>query len=76
MSTFPRLHGSTENASGWELLAAKLESRVHLAVCPELTADNPEASSAYHVEAAASALRKISDPPIVVARSVSDLICR
>jgi hypothetical protein len=54
-------------------VAAELESQGHQVVCPELAADNPEASSAYYVEAATSALRKISDPPIVVAHSVSGL---
>jgi pimeloyl-ACP methyl ester carboxylesterase len=73
MSTFCLVHGSTQNASGWKLLAAELESRGHQVVCPELPADRPEANATYYVDAVTSALPKGSEPPIVVAHSVSGL---
>jgi Alpha/beta hydrolase family len=73
MSLFCLVHGSTQNATGWKLLAAELESRGHQVVCPELPADKPGAGAAYYVEAVTSALRKIPQAPIVVAHSVTGL---
>jgi pimeloyl-ACP methyl ester carboxylesterase len=70
---FCLVHGSTQNASGSKLLATELERRGHRVVCPDLPADKPEAGASYYVQAVTSALREISEPPIVVAHSLSGL---
>ena len=45
MSLFCLVHGSMQNASGWELLVSELRKRGHRAVCVNLPTDEPEASA-------------------------------
>lgn len=73
MSVFCLIHGSTQNPSGWNLLAPELESQGHQVICPDLPVDKPEASATYYAEAVTAALRESASPPIVVAHSVSGL---
>lgn len=73
MSLFCLIHGSTQNPVGWNLLGSELESQGHQVICPDLPVDKPEASGTYYAEAVAAALRESTDPPIVVAHSVSGL---
>jgi len=73
MSVFCLIHGSTQNPSGFNLLAPELESLGHEVICPDLPVDQPEASGTYYAEAVTAALQQSSDPPIVVAHSVSGL---
>lgn len=73
MSVFCLIHGSTQNPSGWNLLAPELESHGHQVICPDLPVDKPEASATYYAEVVAAVLRHLPDPPIVVAHSVSGL---
>lgn len=71
MSLFCLVHGSTQNAAGWELLTAELTRQGHEAVCPELPADVPDASATVYADVIAKAVP--SDQTIVVAHSASGM---
>jgi len=71
MSLFCLVHGSTQNASGWELLVSELQKRGHRAICVNLPTDEPEASATRYAQLIAEAFRNSTEVPIVVAHSVS-----
>ena len=71
MSLFCLVHGSTQNASGWELLVSELQKRRHRAICVNLPTDEPEASATRYAQVIAEAFRHSTEAPILVAHSVS-----
>lgn len=73
MSLFCLVHGSTQNASGWDLLVPELEGRGHRTLCVNLPTDEPNASGTRYATVIAMALADSEERPIVVAHSVSGL---
>ena len=51
------MQGSTQNASGWELLVSELQNRGHRAICVNLPTDEPEASATWYAQLIAEAFR-------------------
>ncbi len=73
MSLFCLVHGSTQNASGWDLLVLELERRGHRTLCVNLPTDETNASGTRYATVIAEALADSEESPIVVAHSVSGL---
>jgi len=73
MPLFCLVHGSTQDASGWDLLVPELRKRGHEVVCPSLPADRPDAPATLYAMVIAEAVRDSTEPPIVVGHSVSGL---
>jgi len=73
MSLFCLTHGSTQTASGWDLLVPELSRFGHKSVRMDLPADQPHASATRYAESIAEAIPKDSDNVIVVAHSASGL---
>lgn len=73
MSLFCLVHGSTQNASCWDLLIPELERRGHQTVRVDLPADEPEASATRYAGVIADAIPEDRDDAIVVAHSASGL---
>jgi len=73
MPLFCLVHGSTQDASGWQQLVPELRRRGHEAVCPSLPADEPDAPATVYAEVIAEAVRDSIEPPIVVGHSVGGL---
>ena len=73
MSLFCLVHGSTQNASCWDLLIPELEQRGHEVVRMNLPAGEPEASATRYADAIAEAIPAERDDVIVVAHSASGL---
>ncbi len=71
MSMFCLVHGSAQNASGWDLLVAELNILGHSTICPALPKDTPEASATEYARVIADALPKGVDDAVVVAHSAS-----
>jgi pimeloyl-ACP methyl ester carboxylesterase len=69
MSLFCLVHGSAQNAAGWDLLGRELAALGHTEVRVSLPRDRPEAGGAEYADAIANALP--SDDAIVVAHSAS-----
>jgi Alpha/beta hydrolase family len=73
MSFFCLVHGSTQNASCWDLLVPELEQRGHEAVRMNLPTDEPEASATRYADVIAEAIPAGRDDAVVVAHSASGL---
>ena len=71
MSLFCLVHGSTQNASGWDLLAVELEKRGHRTVRTSLPSDQPDASATVYARVIADSIPPGMDHAIVVAHSAS-----
>src|SRR6266404_9236785 len=73
MSSFCLVHGSTQNASCWDLVIRELVQRGHEAVRMNLPTDEPEASATRYADVIAQAIPADRDDTIVVAHSASGL---
>jgi pimeloyl-ACP methyl ester carboxylesterase len=72
MRTFCLVHGSTQTATGWELLAAELKLRGHDSICVDLPTGHPDASATVYAQAISAALDGV-DGAMVVGHSASGL---
>ena len=70
MSVFCLVHGSTQNASGWDLLAAALGQQPIRVALPT---DQPDASATVYARAIADAIPSGVDHAVVVAHSASGM---
>ncbi|HET7208037.1 MAG TPA: alpha/beta hydrolase [Terriglobales bacterium] len=73
MSLLFLVHGSTQDASGWDLLAPELEQLGHHTARTNLPANEPEASATHYADLIAAAIPRDSDDVVVVAHSASGL---
>jgi pimeloyl-ACP methyl ester carboxylesterase len=73
MALFCLVHGSTQNASCWDLLIPELDRRGHETVRMNLPADEPEASATRYADAIAEAIPEKRADVIVVAHSAGGL---
>ena len=73
MSLFCLVHGSTQDASGWDLLVPELERRGHETVRMNLPADEPDASASRYADVIAESIPSNREDAIVVAHSASGL---
>ena len=73
MPTFCLVHGSTQNAAGWDRLVGELERRGHGTVVPTLPANEPDASATRYAEVIAQAIPGDVSDIIAVAHSASGL---
>ena len=73
VSLFCLVHGSTQNATCWDLLIPKLEEAGHQCVRMNLPTDTPEASATHYAGIIAEAIPADRDDAIVVAHSASGL---
>jgi pimeloyl-ACP methyl ester carboxylesterase len=73
VSLFCLVHGSTQDASGWDRLLPELERRGHEVVCTNLPNDRPEASRTRYAGVIAQSIPPGRDDAIVVAHSASGL---
>lgn len=73
MSLFCLVHGSTQNASCWDLLVPRLEQRGHEIVRMNLPTDDPEASATRYSGVITEAIPAERDDVIVVAHSAGGL---
>src|SRR5437016_5081133 len=73
MSLFCLVHGSTQNASGWNLLVPELHQSGDEAVCVSLPTNEPEASATRYADEIAAAIPEGRDDVVVVAHSASGL---
>ena len=73
MALFCLVHGSTQNAAGWDLLVPELDRRGHETVRVTLPADQPDASAAVYADFIARAIPSGRRDAIVVAHSASGL---
>ncbi len=73
MSLFCLVHGSTQNASGWDLLIPELERRGHETVRMNLPVNEPDASATHYADVIAEAIPPDRTDAIVVAHSASGL---
>lgn len=67
------MHGSTQDASAWDLLVPELEALGHTCLLVTLPADEPEASGTRYAQVIAATLAETRAPAVVVAHSVSGL---
>jgi len=73
VSLFCLVHGSTQNASCWDLLIHELAQAGHQCVRMDLPRDTPEASATRYAQIIADAIPADRDDAIVVAHSASGL---
>jgi pimeloyl-ACP methyl ester carboxylesterase len=73
MSLVFLVHGSTQDASGWDLLAPELEKLGHDTARTNLPADEPDASATRYADIIATAIPDDRDDVVVVAHSASGL---
>ncbi len=73
MSLFCLVHGSTQGASGWDLLVPELERFGHDTVRVVLPVDQPEASATEYAALIAETIPRDRNDVIVVAHSASGL---
>jgi pimeloyl-ACP methyl ester carboxylesterase len=73
MSLFCLVHGSAQNASGWDLLIPELEQLGHECVRMNLPANEPESSAARYADLIAEAIPAGRADAIVVGHSASGL---
>jgi pimeloyl-ACP methyl ester carboxylesterase len=71
MSLICLVHGSTQNASGWDLLAPELRELGHETVQPNLPTRQPDASATVYADIIARAIPEVRDDVVVVAHSAS-----
>jgi len=73
MSLYCLVHGSTQNASGWDLLVPELEDRGHQVMRMNLPDDEPDASATRYAEAICQGIPNHREDVIVVAHSAAGL---
>lgn len=73
MSLFCLVHGSTQNASCWDLVIPELEQRGHEVVRMNLPTNQPQASATRYAGVIAEAIPRDRDDAVVVAHSTSGL---
>jgi pimeloyl-ACP methyl ester carboxylesterase len=73
VATFCLVHGSTQSASGWDLLVAELDRRGHRTIVPTLAADEPDASASRYADRIVHVLPADASDVIVVAHSAGGL---
>lgn len=73
MASFCLVHGSTQSASGWDLLVPELERYGHEVVCPQLPTDVPEASATFYADRICRSISPVRTDTLVVAHSASGL---
>jgi pimeloyl-ACP methyl ester carboxylesterase len=73
VSLFCLVHGSTQNASCWDLLIPKLEQRGHDTVRMNLPTNEPEASATRYADVIAEAIPADRGDTVVIAHSASGL---
>jgi pimeloyl-ACP methyl ester carboxylesterase len=73
MSLFCLVHGSTQNASCWDLVIPELEQRGYEVVRMNLPTNEPEASATRYADIIAEAIPAHRDDAVVVAHSASGL---
>lgn len=73
MSFFCLVHGSTQNASCWDLVVPELHYRGHQTVCPQLPINEPDASATRYADVIAEFIPSARPDTIVVAHSASGL---
>jgi pimeloyl-ACP methyl ester carboxylesterase len=73
MSLFCLVHGSTQNASCWDLLVTELERNGHDAVRMNLPTNEPDGSATRYADVIAEAIPPHREDAIVVAHSASGL---
>jgi pimeloyl-ACP methyl ester carboxylesterase len=73
MSLFCLVHGSTQNASCWDLLMSELEKRGHEVARVNLPTNEPEASATRYADVIAQAIPADRCDAVVVAHSASGL---
>lgn len=71
MASIALIHGSTQNATCWDLVRPHLESRGHTTVAIELPADRPDLTA---TELAKLASESIAEDSVVVAHSASGIL--
>jgi len=71
MTTVVLIHGSTQNASCWDLVRPHLEERGHQVIAPELPADQPEWTASDFARLVAD---QIPDDATIVAHSASGIL--
>jgi pimeloyl-ACP methyl ester carboxylesterase len=71
MSVFCLVHGSAQNASGWDLLVPELEKLGHSSVRPALPTDTRDASATSYARVIADSIPADATGVIVVAHSAS-----
>jgi pimeloyl-ACP methyl ester carboxylesterase len=71
MNLFCLVHGSTQNAAGWDLLVSELESHGHRTVCPELPGNEQQAGTRRYADAILKCIPKDADDVLVVGHSAS-----
>jgi pimeloyl-ACP methyl ester carboxylesterase len=73
MSLFCLVHGSTQNASCWDLLAPELRSLGHQTICPQLPVNEPDASATRYADVIANSIPQNREDVLVVTHSASGL---
>jgi pimeloyl-ACP methyl ester carboxylesterase len=73
MSLFCLVHGSGQNATGWDLLVPELTRRGHEVVRMNLPTGEPEASATRYADVIAGAIPLDRDDAVVVAHSASGM---
>ena len=75
MSLFCLVHGSTQNASGWNLLVPELHLYGHEVICVDLPSDQPACGGIYFADIIVDALKKHPEKKaVLVAHSASGLL--
>jgi hypothetical protein len=73
MSLFCLVHGSTQNASCWDLLIPQLQQRDHQTARINLPTTEPEASATRYAEIVAETIPQDCDDVVLVGHSASGL---
>ena len=73
MGVFCLVHGSTQNASGWDLLVPELHRRGHRTITATLPVDEPEASATRYADAIVEVLPPDCSDLVLVGHSASGL---
>ena len=73
MSLFCLVHGSTQSATGWDLLVRELSARGHQSVLADLPTDTPDSSATVYARAIADTIPAGTNDAIVVAHSASGM---
>ena len=74
VSLFCLVHGSTQDAAGWDLLVSELERLRHEVARMTLPDNTPDASATHYAAVIAQSIPAGRDDAIVVAHSASGLI--
>jgi pimeloyl-ACP methyl ester carboxylesterase len=71
MSVFCLVHGSAQNASGWDLLVPELEKLGHSTIRPSLPTDSRDASATAYARVIADSIPADAKDVVVVTHSAS-----